>query len=109
MADDRARYIDVNAAATTLTGYTRSELLRMSVWDLTPERNRKLGLTLWRAFLRAEEQRGTYRLTRKDSTLVAASYFTVAHVLPNVHFVGARDRRARSAAGAHDPEDDSTA
>jgi PAS domain S-box-containing protein len=85
VADDRARYIDVNAAATTLTGYTRSELLRMSVWDLTPERNRKLGLTLWRAFLRAGEQRGTYRLTRKDGTLVAATYFAVAHVLPNVH------------------------
>lgn len=51
--NDRARYIDVNAAATTLTGYTRAELLQMSVWDLTPEQSRESGLTLWRAFLEA--------------------------------------------------------
>ena len=85
IANDRARYVEVNAAATTLTGYTRSELLRMSVWNLTPEQNRTGGMILWEAFLRQGEQSGTYRLRRKDGTLVRTTYFATAHVLPGLH------------------------
>jgi PAS domain S-box-containing protein len=85
IANDRARYVEVNAAATTLTGYTRSELLRMSVWDLTPEPDRTKGMTLWQAFLQQREQSGTYRLRRKDGTLVATTYVATAHVLPSLH------------------------
>jgi PAS domain-containing protein len=33
IANDRARHVEVNAGATVLTGYSRSELLRMSVWE----------------------------------------------------------------------------
>src|SRR3954462_7828761 len=51
IANDRARYVEVNAAATVLTGYTRSELLRMSVWDLTPRPEQTMGMTAWQAFL----------------------------------------------------------
>ena len=39
VADDRGRYIDCNAAACELVGYGREEILRMSVWDLTPQAN----------------------------------------------------------------------
>ena len=85
IANDRARYVEVNAAAITLTGYTRSELLRMSVWNLTPEQNRTGGMILWEAFLRQGEQSGTYHLRRKDGTLVATTYFATAHVLPSLH------------------------
>jgi PAS domain S-box-containing protein len=85
IASDRARYVDVNAAATALTGDTRTELLRMSVWDLTPHPNRATGLQLWEAFLRAGEQQGMYRLRRKDGTSVATTYFAIANVLPKVH------------------------
>jgi PAS domain S-box-containing protein len=35
VADNRGRFVDVNAAAVFFTGYTR-ELLRRAVWDLTP-------------------------------------------------------------------------
>src|SRR6476620_4126620 len=51
IANDRARYVEANAAATLLTGYTRSELLRMSVWDLTPQPDRATGMTAWEGFL----------------------------------------------------------
>lgn len=85
MVNNRARYVDVNPAATALTGYTRSELLRMSVWDLTPEPNQAMGMTLWEAFLRECEQHGSYQLRRKDGTVVNTTYFATAHVLPNLH------------------------
>jgi len=103
MANDHARYVDVNAAATTLTGYTRPELLRMSVWDLTPEPHLANGLALWEAFLREGEQQGTYRLRRKDGTLVQTTYFSTAHVLPSLHLsalaTGALVRALRRTAG----------
>jgi len=85
IANDRARYVEVNAAATTLTGYTRSELLRMSVWDLTPQPDRSTGMIAWEGFLRTGEQSGTYPVKRKDGTVVRAVYFATAHVLPSLH------------------------
>ncbi len=36
IADRNGRYIDVNAAACVMTGYTREELLAMSIYDLAP-------------------------------------------------------------------------
>jgi len=75
----------VNVAATTLTGYTRSELLQMSVWDLTPKPHTANGITAWAAFLRTGEQSGTYTVRRKDVTVVRAAYFATAHVLPHLH------------------------
>jgi PAS domain-containing protein len=85
IANDRAQYVEANAAATTLTGYTRSELLRMSVWDFTPEPNRTKGMISWERFLRDGEQSGAYPLRRKDGTLVRTTYFATAHVLPALH------------------------
>src|SRR5678815_50929 len=51
IANNRGRYIDVNRAATILTGYTRSELLRLSVADLTPTANRATARRLWEQFI----------------------------------------------------------
>jgi PAS domain S-box-containing protein len=85
IANNRARYVDANAAATILTGYTRSELLRMTVWDLTPTPRRNLGLRLWRDFIRRGRMRGNYQIRRKDGVLVTARYVALAHVLPGLH------------------------
>ena len=85
IANDRARYVEVNTAATTLTGYTRSELLRISVWNLTPEANRTQGMIAWEGFLRDGRQSGTYQLRCKDGTLVRTTYVAIAHVLPGLH------------------------
>src|SRR5437867_6716231 len=54
VANNRGRYVDANEAAAFLTGYRRSELLRRSVWDLTPDEHRGRGQALWRAFLARE-------------------------------------------------------
>ncbi|MEA4870906.1 MAG: PAS domain S-box protein [Christensenella sp.] len=37
VADDAGRYIDVNPAATVITGYSREQLLQMSISDITAE------------------------------------------------------------------------
>jgi PAS domain S-box-containing protein len=85
VADDRGRYIDVNDAATRLTGYTRTRLLRMSVWDLTPVPRATLGRRLWREFVARGRMTGTYPLVHRDGHIVKTRYLAVAHVLPGIH------------------------
>jgi PAS domain S-box-containing protein len=96
IANDRGRYVDANARAPILTGYTRNELLKMAVWDLTPAARHGLGLRLWREFLRRGRMRGNYQLRRKNGTVVTARYVAVANVLPGIH-VSALARRSRVA------------
>jgi PAS domain S-box-containing protein len=85
IANDHARYIDANHAATLLTGYTHAELLKMDLWRLTPEGPGRLGPRLWRAFLKRGRMRGNYRLRCKDGSVLTARYVAVANVLPGVH------------------------
>jgi PAS domain S-box-containing protein len=84
IANDRACYVDANAAAERLTGHPRSELLRMAIWDLTPG-SPGLGHRLWRDFLRRGRMRSRYQIRRKEGTVVLARYASFAHVLPGVH------------------------
>jgi PAS domain S-box-containing protein len=85
VANDRGHYVDVNPPATQLTGYSRSELLRMSVWDLTPARRRGLARRLWREFLSRDRMSGVYELCRKDRTTARPRYVAASNVLPGIH------------------------
>lgn len=85
IANSRGRYIVVNPAAARLTGYSRDELLQLSVWDLTPSMKQSLGRRLWREFLKRGRMRGDYVLRRKTGRLVHAHYLAVADVLPGIH------------------------
>ena len=85
IANDHGRYIDANAAAVSLTGYSRAELLKMDFSQLTPDGAGALGPRLWRAFLRRGRMRGIYKLRRKDGAIVRARYVAVANVLPGIH------------------------
>ena len=85
VADNRGRYVDANEAAAFLTGYTRAELLRCSVWDLTPDAHRGRGQALWRVFLARERMAGWYPLRKKGGRIVKARYAAVANVLPGLH------------------------
>jgi PAS domain S-box-containing protein len=85
VADNRGRYIDANDAAAFLTGYSRAELLRRSVWDLTPDAHRGRGQSLWRAFLARERMSGWYPLRKKNGRTVNARYVAMANVLPGLH------------------------
>jgi PAS domain S-box-containing protein len=83
IANNHARYVDVNRAALTLTGFTRRELLHMS--DLTPTPRRTVGTKLWRDFLERGRMTGRYDLRRKNGSTVRVQYLAVANILPGVH------------------------
>jgi PAS domain S-box-containing protein len=85
IADDRGRYVDCNELACELLGYSREELLKLSVWDLTPEGNEVDGLVLWQDFIHAGAQAGIYWLVRKDGSLVEVEYRAVANATPGGH------------------------
>ena len=85
IANNSGRYIDVNEHATRLTGYSRVELQRMSVWDLTPTPAALAGRRMWREFLHAGQMTGKYTLCRKDGRQVRADFRAWANILPGVH------------------------
>jgi PAS domain S-box-containing protein len=84
-ADNTGRYVAVNSHATTLTGYTREELMQMSVKDLTPAMRQDTSGALWQRFIQAGAQSGDYVLERRDGAPVNVHYAAYASVAPGVH------------------------
>jgi PAS domain S-box-containing protein len=85
VANNRGHYVEANQRAVRLTGYTRAELLRRSVWDLTPASRAGLARRLWREFLDRGQMDGVYQIRRKDGRLRRTRYVAIAGVLPGVH------------------------
>ena len=85
VADNTGRYVASNPAASSLTGYSPSELLQLSVWQLTPNLLDHEAETLWRAFLAHGQQSGDYRLLVKGGRITIAEYAAQAHALPGLH------------------------
>lgn len=85
VADDRGRYIDANEDAERVLGYTRDELLAMSVWDLTPAAAELDGLQLWQEFIHQGQQQGEYVVKRKSGALLKLHYSARANVEPGRH------------------------
>jgi PAS domain S-box-containing protein len=85
IANNSGRYVDANDQASRLTGFSRSELVRMSVWDLTPTPSVATARRMWKEFLDAGRMSGLYPLRRKEDTDVRAYFHAWAHVLPGVH------------------------
>jgi PAS domain S-box-containing protein len=85
VADDDGKFVMANQAASSLTGYSPSELLRLSVWQITPDVHEREAETLWRAFRQHSEQSGSYRLLLKDGRTLIAEYAARTNVLPGLH------------------------
>ena len=85
IADDQGRYVECNDAATELLGFSRAELLGMSVWDLTPGADEMQALLLWQEFIRQGFGAGLYRLTTKDGLELEVTYKAVANITPGRH------------------------
>jgi len=100
VADDDGRYIDANPAACELTGYSSSELMALSVWDLTPAPDVASGRAAWRRFLGEGRAVGEYALRRRDGTIVDVEFRAVANVLPHEHVSACRDVTERKRAAA---------
>jgi len=91
LADDQARYVDANPAACKLTGYSRDELLQMSIWNLTPALNREIGQQMWAEFIELGQQGGEYTLAGKDGIRVEIEFRATANILPGLHLSIIRD------------------
>src|ERR1051325_7300129 len=86
LADDQARFVEANPAASDITGYDREELLAMSVWDLTPAASREEWTHLWQIFITQKPLKNTstgeHRILRKDGTVVESELRTISNNTP---------------------------
>lgn len=85
VADDNARYVEANDAVCALTGYSRSDLLGMSIWDLTPDYTMDEGRRMWARFRQVKRSDGTYRLRRHSGEIVTIRFAAEADMLPGLH------------------------
>lgn len=90
LADDDGNYLDANPAALRLLGYSRDELLGMSVIDVVAGTETDLHDT-WQEFERHGSQDGEVLLRRKDGQTVIAGYNAVRNIQPGVHLSIMRD------------------
>jgi PAS domain S-box-containing protein len=85
VANDEGRYLAANDTACRLLGYSREELVQLSVWDLTPDPHEVEGLILWKEFIEVGAQAGVYWLKRKDGSPIEVAYQARANVAPSRH------------------------
>lgn len=71
VADEEMRYLAASDAACTLLGYSREELLDLTVPDVVVESHAS---ELYDEFMRSGEQRGEITLRCKDGRHVTATY-----------------------------------
>jgi len=85
VADDRGGYLAVNNKACELTGYSRAELLRKAIVDLTPPHAIDIYERLWGSFVRLMKQHGFYQIRRKDGSVVHVTYVAYRDLAPGIH------------------------
>jgi PAS domain S-box-containing protein len=85
IADDDAPYAEANAAICALTGYSRAELLAMTIGDLTPEHRVGHDRRLWERFKRAGRSEGSYRIRRRSGESATIRCASSANVAPGLH------------------------
>ncbi len=90
VADEDMRYVDANAAAVELTGYSRDELLGMRISDLFLPADQALDDS-WARFRDQGRDEGQLTLRRKDGAAVVIEYRAVANFIPGLHLSVMRD------------------
>ena len=94
--DDAGRYVDANPAKCQLLGYSREELLRLTVWDVTPAPDHERIPGLLGRFLSAGTLSGEYTLLCKGGATREVEYRSVTNILPGVHLAVHRDITERA-------------
>ncbi|MBN1120379.1 MAG: PAS domain S-box protein [Anaerolineae bacterium] len=91
LLDNNAHLTDVNQAACDLLGFTREELLQMTVSDITPAPHREASKQLWNEFLVTGSLSGEYLLLQKDGSTVEVDFRAVTNIAPGLHLSIMRD------------------
>ncbi|GEM_PF-5788317 len=97
-ADNNGRCVDANPAGCNLLGYTHDELLRLTVWDLTPASHREAVHEAWRKFIAGARQSGECEVVCKDASTRFVEYRAVANILPDTHMAVMQDITERKQA-----------
>ena len=71
VADEEMRYLAASDAACALLGYSRKEILELTVPDLVEESGAS---EMFAEFIQHRAQRGRITLRRKDGSTLAATY-----------------------------------
>jgi PAS domain S-box-containing protein len=85
LTNDEAKCMAVNAAACELTGYSESELLDRSVWDLARPDTRGHAHMLWARFLSSGECAGEFLMIQKDGEEVPIQLCALTNIAPGLH------------------------
>lgn len=91
LMDDTGRYVDVNPSGCEMLGYTREELLRLTVFDVTPPESRAPARALLGQFLTAGTLSGEYTVVCKNGSRRHLEFRSVANILPGLHLGVHRD------------------
>lgn len=91
IADDDRRYVEANRSASALLGYSRSELLGMSVDDVVAPDT----AATWEQLRADGSLVGYANLRRKDGAVVVAEFRARANVIPGRHLSVLRDATER--------------
>ncbi|MQA31197.1 MAG: PAS domain S-box protein [Luteitalea sp.] len=83
-ADEQGRCIAASAGATTLTGYSRPQLLTSSVFQATFAGG-QMSDEGWRGFLADRQYAGTTTITNRAGEQVTVHAAAVAEILPGFH------------------------
>lgn len=91
LTDAEARFVEVNPRTCELLGYSRDELLKLTIWDITPPANREDGKELRNLLISSGSLSGEYLLIRKDGTLLNVEFNSITNILPGLHLSFIRD------------------
>jgi PAS domain S-box-containing protein len=91
LSDDEGHCVEANPAAGGMLGYTRDELLALTISDLSAEAMRETLDAASAAFHRDGQLSGEWTLRRKDGAPCLVEFKSVANVQPGIHMAALRD------------------
>jgi PAS domain S-box-containing protein len=77
--------LEANPSATKILGYQRDEIVRLSLWALTPVESLPAARELWEQLLTKGRLVAKHPLLRRDGLRVEAEFSAIADLEPGVH------------------------
>ncbi len=87
IVDSNTRIADVNKAASSLTGYTKDELLKMSIPDLHEKRNLEAYNKLLKRIIGGESVTTEVRICKKDGTIVETEVSNKQFIIDGIPYM----------------------
>jgi formate hydrogenlyase transcriptional activator len=92
LTDNERNYRDASAGAVRLLGLPREKIIGLKIDDFAAPDSKPRIADVWREFLGAGEQEGTFRLAGPNGTLWEVEYTARGNVLPVRHILVFNDR-----------------